>query len=221
MNPRRVCPLLVAGVFILVLTTSLVWAGGREDLESGFVCLRFAEFENALRHLEAAIASGELNRSELISAYTLRGDAHASLHNLNKALASYEQALKLTDSRDRRARAKLYLKRGKVWIKKGEYQRAIADLNRALALDPNKPMAYYYRGTAWRLQRRFRKAVEDYTRAISLKKNPAFYYHRSQAYTRMGMVDKAVADMEKAVRLSPHRRQYRTRLEYLKSLRDR
>ena len=221
MNPRRVCPLLVAGVVVLVLSASLAWAGGREELESGFVCLRFAEFESALRHLEAAIASGKLNRSELISAYILRGDAHASLHNLNKALASYEQALKLTHSRDRRVRAKLYLKRGKVWIKKGEYQRAIADLNRALALDPNKPMAYYYRGMAWRLQRRFRKAVEDYTRAIRLKKNPAFYYHRSQAYTRMGMVDKAVADMEKAVRLSPHRRQYRTRLEYLKSLRDR
>ncbi len=222
MTPRRVCPLLVAGVFCLVLAVvSAAQAGGREELEHGFVCLRFAEFENALHHLQAAIASGDLSRSELVSAYSMCGDAYVSLHDLNQALANYDRALKLAEPQNRRMRAKLHLKRGKVWIKKGEYQRAIADLNRSLALDPHQAMAYYYRGTAWRLQRQFSRAVADYTRAIRQQKNPSFYYHRSQAYTRMGQIDKAVADMETAVRLSPHRRQYRTRLEYLKSLRER
>jgi tetratricopeptide (TPR) repeat protein len=48
----------------------------------------------------------------------------------------------------RSATASAYIDRGNVWISNGEYERAIADYDLAIASDPSYAGAYYNRATA-------------------------------------------------------------------------
>ena len=61
---------------------------------------------------------------------------------------------------------------------KGEYDKAIADYNEAIRLDPLDAHAYYRRGVAWTLKDEYDKAIADYTEAIRLDPKDADNYHQ-------------------------------------------
>ena len=50
--------------------------------------------------------------------------------------------------------------------KKGDYDRAIADYNKALELDPKDATAYNNRGYAYRQKGDYDKAIADYDKAL-------------------------------------------------------
>ena len=52
--------------------------------------------------------------------------------------------------------------RGSAWGAKGDLDRAIADFDEAVRLDPKDAQAYYNRGTAWEKKRRLREALADF-----------------------------------------------------------
>jgi len=61
-----------------------------------------------------------------------------------------------------------YLKRGKAWLGKGDYDKAISDFNKAIELDPTYADAYYWRGYAYLKQRKWQKAVENFDQVLRL-----------------------------------------------------
>ncbi len=70
---------------------------------------------------------------------------------------------------------------------KGESDRALADFDRAIALEPDNANYYDNRGNVWRDRGRFDRAVEDYDKAIELAPDFAFaFYNRSQAHYLAG-----------------------------------
>ena len=64
----------------------------------------------------------------------------------------------------------------------GRYDKAIADYDEAIRLNPNDASAYYERGQAWHSKDDLDKAIADYDEAIRLDPRHA------RAYTIRGIV---------------------------------
>ncbi|MGH6754466.1 MAG: tetratricopeptide repeat protein, partial [Bradyrhizobium sp.] len=87
---------------------------------------------------------------------------------------------------------------------KGDNDRAIADLNEAIRLDPKLAMAFNNRGAAYNEQGDNDRAVADYNEAIRL--DPRFvmaFNNRGNAYSDKGDKDRAIADYDETIRLDP------------------
>ena len=105
---------------------------------------------------------------------------------------------------DREATATAYYEAGLAHFAKGDLERAIADYDSAIELNPERVNAYINRGIAYYVKRDFDQAIADYDAAIDL--NPNFhnpYYNRGLAYVKLGDLDRAIADYSKAIDLNP------------------
>ncbi|WP_258594933.1 tetratricopeptide repeat protein [Mesorhizobium sp. AR07] len=97
-----------------------------------------------------------------------------------------------------------YFKRGIAWDDKRDYDRAIADYDQAVSLDPNEPEAYYNRGTTWFNKGDSDRAIIDFDQAINL--NPQYtksYLNRGTAWFKKGDDKHAIADFDKTISLDP------------------
>jgi tetratricopeptide (TPR) repeat protein len=63
-----------------------------------------------------------------------------------------------------------YVSRGRLWRAKGNVDKAIADYNEALRLDPKNQFAYNVRGNAWRDKGDFEKAQRTLTKQSDLSR---------------------------------------------------
>ena len=80
-----------------------------------------------------------------------------------------------------------------------DYDRAIEDYNKAIALDPNYALAYARRGSAYDNKGQYDRAIEDYNKAIALDPNyAAAYNNRGLAYYKKGNMGRAISDFQKA-----------------------
>jgi tetratricopeptide (TPR) repeat protein len=87
---------------------------------------------------------------------------------------------------------------------KDEYDKAIADLNEAIRLDPKNPLAYGFRAEVWASKKDFDKSIADCSEAIRLDpKNCWLLGNRAAAWKVKKDYSKALADYDEAVRLAP------------------
>ena len=99
---------------------------------------------------------------------------------------------------------RLYYNRGIEYDEKRDYDRAIADYNEVIHLDPIYAKAYCDRGNAWRNKGDLDRAIADYNEAIRLDpKDAKAYYSRGIASRAKGDLDSAIADYNEAIRLDP------------------
>ena len=85
---------------------------------------------------------------------------------------------------------------------KGDLDGALADFDRAIALDPKDAFAYFNRAYAKRLKNDVAGAIADYTRAIELDSRWAnAYYNRGNVKARNNDADGAIADYNRAVEI--------------------
>jgi S1-C subfamily serine protease len=88
--------------------------------------------------------------------------------------------------------------------RKGNYRGAIADYDRALALNPNFGEVYFRRGIARSLVKDWRGADADYTRAIEIKpEHPEAYLHRGSVRNILTNWRGAKSDFDFALSLDP------------------
>lgn len=101
-------------------------------------------------------------------------------------------------------KAALHLKRGDARSRsRRTAAKGIADLDRAVALDPTLADAFHFRGLAKHVLRRPEAALEDYNRALKLApSHAAALADRGLARRGLGDVEGAIADYDAALALN-------------------
>jgi len=97
-----------------------------------------------------------------------------------------------------------YINRASGYRARGDYVRALADLDEALRLDPKSAPALLERASIYHVKGEFDRAIVDYDAALKLDKDSAAAHGgRARAYSGKGDLEKALADLDEAVRLDP------------------
>jgi len=110
-----------------------------------------------------------------------------------------------------------YSVRGNRYYGQQDYDRAIADYNNAIRIDPNYANAYLMRGYSYHTRAGIKSrnkadrladvnnAIADLTQAIRLEPNNASAYrYRGYSYRLISDFDRAIADITQAIRLEPN-----------------
>jgi tetratricopeptide (TPR) repeat protein len=101
--------------------------------------------------------------------------------------------------------AAVYFNSGNDYYAKGDYDRAIADYNEAIRLNPNDDYAYNNRGNAYHAKGDYDRAIADCNEALRLNPNGAnTYNNRGNAYYYKKDYRLARTDWEKALELDPN-----------------
>lgn len=99
---------------------------------------------------------------------------------------------------------RLHLSRGAEWSTKGNHDRAIADYDAAIRLNPKSAEAFHNRGSAWANKGETDKAIADYEVAIRLDpEDSSPYAGRAVEYSIKGDYARASADFDTAIKLDP------------------
>jgi len=114
-----------------------------------------------------------------------------------------------------------YVMRGKVYMKKGEYPKAINDASTSILIDPENPDLYLFRGTCYQEFTQHAFAISDFTKYISIKKDdPKGYFARAKSYTELGddaNIALAIEDYQKITELSRYDQEAREMLDITRS----
>ena len=144
---------------------------------------------------------GEAQAEDLT--YCYKGDGAANAGNYDLAIDHYTRCLnegELTLG----TQVILFNNRGVAYEDKGDYDRAIADYDQAIRLEPDYASAFNNRGVAYRLKSDYDRAIRDYDQAIRLKPDYALAFNnRGYAYRQKGEYDHAIRDYDQAIRLKP------------------
>jgi tetratricopeptide (TPR) repeat protein len=108
--------------------------------------------------------------------------------------------------RENSRNADAYFSQGIAYRNKDEHDRAIADYNKAIEIDPKLAAAYRSRGNAYADKGEYDRAIMDYTKAIEIDpKYASAYDNRCDAYLHKGEYDRAIVDCNKTIEINPKR----------------
>jgi tetratricopeptide (TPR) repeat protein len=105
---------------------------------------------------------------------------------------------------DAKQRSLAYSNRAYAYQGKDDLDRALADANEAIRLDPSFAPAFYRRGDIYKNRNEIDSALRDFTEAIRLDpKVPVFLVDRSNIHLAKREFDMAIRDLDEALRLDP------------------
>ena len=96
--------------------------------------------------------------------------------------------------------AAAFASRGNWQEKKGNFDAALADLDRAVTIDPKNTFYYDYRADVWLDKGEIDKAISNYNQSIRIDPTYAApYYSRGRAYEKQGDVARAIESYRAAL----------------------
>jgi len=102
------------------------------------------------------------------------------------------------------AKYRAYINRGLAHLRRFALDKAMADFQKGLTLDPNNSVAYCNMGAIYGLREENEAALECFNKSIIL--NPKYeeaYNNRGSLLYRMGKIDAAFADLNTAIKIKP------------------
>ena len=136
-------------------------------------------------------------------AYFNRALAYRHKEQWALAIRDLDKYLSLPNS-NKSYQADGYRERGWARHKAADDRGALADLDRAIVINPDENEAYYSRGIIYRDQKDYRHAIADFSAYIGLNAaKPTYladgYYQRGYVYNANGEYDKALKDLNIAI----------------------
>jgi tetratricopeptide (TPR) repeat protein len=159
----------------------------------------------ALTHLQSFDFQTQLSKEmAYLAAFTV-GVGRLAAGEWEGAIRSFTVAMAQTDEPVQALnRNVVYFYRGSAYLQLADYERAITDYDRAVALNPDDAEVYNNRGTAYAEQGQYERAIADFDQAIALKPNDAeAHNNRGLAYANLGQYQRAIADFDQAIALQP------------------
>jgi tetratricopeptide (TPR) repeat protein len=99
---------------------------------------------------------------------------------------------------------KMYHNRALAYWKKGQYDPAIQDYNKAIELNSRIHGLFYDRATLFLIKKQNDRAIADYDKAVALDPRHAnSYFNRGAAYADKGQHERAIRDYNKAIEINP------------------
>ena len=148
-------------VLVLIFAFGLPLCG--QPLDDVERCATVSELEQRLHDCSQAIASGQISNADLAATFYNRGSAYYSAGNYEKAVADYDQAIRLDPSFSLG-----FYARGAANNARSNYSQAIRDYDEAIRLDPVFAFAYEGRGYARFLLGQFSAAEADFAKTLEL-----------------------------------------------------
>lgn len=143
----------------------------------------------------------------VLDAFETRGDKTRVNRGwlLTADLIPYDEAIEFFSEKiGKQPTAEAYSARARVWCYHGDFDKALADCNEALELDPDSASAYSRRGRAWAGKGDLAKAIDDFSQALRLDPADAHAFtHRARANAERGEYELAIDDCDEAIRLDP------------------
>ena len=96
-----------------------------------------------------------------------------------------------------------YMNRGVVYVKMGEHDKGMKDLDRAVSLAPASRNALYNRSLALKTMGRYREALVDLDKAIGIHPDADLYTNRGNVRKRLGDPAGAAEDYRNSIMLEP------------------
>jgi tetratricopeptide (TPR) repeat protein len=148
------------GLVAFVLLTA--WpAAAQNDVD---ICTGSQVAEEIIDACNRSIESGRWRGADLAWAYVNRGVGYTFKNEVERAIADYNEAIRLDPNL-----ADAFTARGNVYGEKGEIERALADYNEAIRLDPKDAKPLYNRGMTHLYDRKDRdSAIRDFRKAAEL-----------------------------------------------------
>lgn len=110
-----------------------------------------------------------------------------------------------------------YVLGGNQYFKKGEYQKAIEEFEKAIALQPDFAPAYNRLGMAYAILKDFERAEENFQKVIELAPDvDQGYLNLGLLYELKGERERAISYLKKALSLNPENKKAKEHLEKLK-----
>jgi tetratricopeptide (TPR) repeat protein len=148
----------------------------------------------------ALLFAGLLACSSTVLAATSKEWSECEGDNIDRAIAACSKII-AQGKESRTNLALAYSDRGKAYVDKGDYDRAIADLGEAIKINPKEPVPYYNRALAHQNKGEDDAAIADVSRSIELQPNDADAYKlRADSYANKGKQAEAIADYGEAIK---------------------
>lgn len=105
---------------------------------------------------------------------------------------------------DQKPSAENYHLRGVAFLAHQQFEKAVADFDESLQMDPRNAGAMNNRAQVSYLKGDYNAAIQDFTRAIEIEaKNPLVLNNRALAYIALNDLDNALKDLQAALNLVP------------------
>jgi predicted O-linked N-acetylglucosamine transferase (SPINDLY family) len=135
----------------------------------------------------------------LLQSYTNQGKLYFSLHDYQKSLTCFLNALKINSSSD------LYLQVGLIYFSLSQFRDSVNSFSKCLALDPINSEALFHQANSLQKLAEFSEAINCYTEAIKLNsQNTSVFVNRGIAFNALKNYDHALKDFDKALELNPN-----------------
>lgn len=158
------------------------------------------QFEPALVSLNEALELNSSNPADWIA----QGELHYALGDYGAALESLNKGIELRESQNLASSALLYNNRGLVQLELEQYELALADIETAIAIDPNYTPAWRNKGLILETIERNEESLAAYDKATELDPNDyQVWTNHGFVLYKLGRYEEAKKSLETALDINP------------------